>query len=131
MIIEKAKELGIALSESEEFRAMNEAQCAMETDKDLMGKINEFNHKQSRIMELLGADEGDQAQINALSAQLEALRTELVENEAFVKMLETQSTFQALMQRVNRAIGMCIGADVEENEETGCGGQCSGCSGCH
>lgn len=131
MIIEKAKELGIALSESEEFRAMNEAERAMETDEGLMAKINEFNHKQSRIMELLSADEGDQAQISLLSAQMEALRTELIENEAFVKMLETQATFQALMKRVNRAIGMCIGADMEENEEAGCGGHCSGCSGCH
>lgn len=131
MIIEKAKELGIALSESDEFRAMNDAQRAMEEDEVLMAKLNDFNEKQNRMMELLSADEGDQAQVSLLSAQMEALRTQLIEDETFVKMLETQTVFQALMKRVNRAIGLCIGAEIEDEEDAGCGGNCSGCHGCH
>ncbi len=131
MIIEKAKELGIALSESDEFRAMNDAQRAMEEDEALMAKLSDFNEKQNRMMELLSADEGDQAQVSLLSAQMEALRTQLIEDDTFVKMLETQTVFQALMKRVNRAIGLCIGAEIEDEEEAGCGGNCSGCHGCH
>lgn len=131
MIIEKAKELGIALSESDEFRAMNDAQRAMEEDEALMAKLSDFNEKQNRMMELLSADEGDQAQVSLLSAQMEALRTQLIEDDTFVKMLETQTVFQALMKRVNRAIGLCIGAEIEDEEEAGCGGNCLGCHGCH
>lgn len=131
MIIEKAKELGIALSESDEFRAMNDAQRAMEEDEALMAKLSDFNEKQNRMMELLSADEGDQAQVSLLSAQMEALRTQLIEDDTFVKMLETQTVFQALMKRVNRAIGLCIGAEIEDEEDAGCGGNCSGCHGCH
>ncbi len=131
MIIEKARELGIALSESEEFTAMNDAQRAMEQDETLMERLNAFNAKQSRIMELMSGEENAQDEIGALSTQMEAIRTALLESETFVRMLETQSAFQELMKRVNRAIGVCIGADIESTEESGCGGNCSGCRGCH
>lgn len=131
MIIEKARELGIALSESQEFQAMNDAQRAMEQDEALMEKLNLFNEKQGRIMELMSSEEGAQAEISLLSAEMEALRTSLIENETFVEMLETQAAFQALMKRVNRAIGICIGAQMDDEQEDGCGGNCSGCHGCH
>ena len=132
MIIEKARELGIALSESQEFQAMNDAQRAMEQDETLMEKLSLFNEKQSRIMELMSSEEGVQAEISLLSAEMEALRAALIENETFVNMLETQAAFQALMKRVNRAIGICIGAQMEDEEqESGCGGNCSGCHSCH
>ncbi|HOG01890.1 MAG TPA: YlbF family regulator [Clostridia bacterium] len=131
MIIEKARELGIALSESEEFTAMNEAKLAMERDEALMEKLAAFNEKQSRIMEMMSEEEVSQAEISRLSAEMETLRTSLIEDETFVRMLETQGAFQALMKRVNRAIGVCIGADLEQEENGGCGGDCAGCRGCH
>lgn len=131
MIIEKARELGIALSESQEFQAMNDAQRAMEQDEALMEKLNLFNEKQGHIVELMSNEEGAQAEISLLSAEMEALRTSLVENETFVQMLETQAAFQALMKRVNRAIGICIGAQMDDEQEGGCGGNCSGCHSCH
>ncbi len=132
MIIEKARELGIALSESEEFRAMNEAKLAMERDEALMEKLAAFNEKQSSIMELMSGDDVSQAELSLLSSEMEAIRTSLIENDAFVRMLETQGAFQELMKRVNRAIGVCIGADMEEDGEgSGCGGDCAGCRGCH
>lgn len=132
MIIEKARELGIALSESEEFRAMNDAQRVMELDEALMQKLNRFNEIQSQIMEIMSSKDGAQAEISMLSAEAEALRTELIGNETFVKMLETQVAFQALMKRVNRVISVCIGAEIEndENEHTDCSGNCSGCHNC-
>lgn len=131
MIIEKARELGIALSESEEYRAMNEAQLAMERDETLMAKLNEFNELQSRIMELMSDEDCAHDEINGLSARMEAVRAALIENDSFTRMLETQSAFQALMKRVNRAIGVCIGADMGDENAQGCGGNCAGCSGCH
>lgn len=133
MIIEKARELGIALSESDEFRNMSEAQRAMELDTAIMAKLDEFNSRQSRIMEVMSGEESDPDEMSALSTQMEAIRGQLLTEEKFVKMLETQAAFEALMKRVNRAIGVCIGADMSEDDEEGhnCGGDCSGCSGCH
>lgn len=133
MIIDKARELGIALSETEEFKNMNEAQRAMELDSEIMAKLDEFNSKQSRIMEVMSGEESDPDEMSALSTQMEAIRGQLLAEEKFVKMLEAQAAFEALMKRVNRAIGVCIGAEMTEDDDGthSCGGDCSGCSGCH
>lgn len=42
MILEKARELGIALSESDEFINMTRTREAMEADTQLMDELNEY-----------------------------------------------------------------------------------------
>ena len=49
MILEKARELGIALSESDEFINMTRTREAMEADTQLMDELNEYNAMSERI----------------------------------------------------------------------------------
>ncbi len=141
MILEKARELGIALSESDEFINMTRTREAMEADTQLMDELNEYNAMQESIARLLTMDGDNQTEIQQMSRDIERLHDELIANETFRAMLEAQAEFQQLMKRVNAIIGMCIGAesraeetDGGEDDEGGCGG-CSGCcahcSGCH
>ena len=53
MIIEKARELGIAISESEEFINMTRTREAMEADEQLMANLNEYNAMQQSIMDIM------------------------------------------------------------------------------
>lgn len=129
MIIEKARELGLALSESKEFQRMNQARAAMEADEALVNALNEYNEKQNAIMKLMSGD-ADVSQVQGMSSELERLHDFLMESELFSALLEAQNDFQALMKRVNRAIGLCIGMEGEEESESSCGSDCSYCSGC-
>ncbi len=129
MIIEKARELGIALSESEEFLRMNRARAAMEADATLMSALDEYNQKQNDIMELMSGD-ADVSEIQGMSADLERLHDMLTSSELFTAMLEAQNGFQALMKRVNRAIGLCVGMEIEEDGDSACGSDCAHCAGC-
>ena len=119
MIIEKARELGIAISESEEFINMTRTREAMEADEQLMANLNEYTQA-----------------VQDMSRDIERLHDELLANETFHAMLEAQARFQQLMKQVNRVIGLCIGAeehnepDSDEEEEGGCNGCCSHCTGC-
>lgn len=141
MILEKARELGIALSESDEFINMTRTREAMEADTQLMDELNEYNAMQESIARLLTMDGDNQAEIQQMSRDIERLHDELIANETFRAMLEAQAEFQQLMKRVNAIIGMCIGAenraeetDDGEDDEGGCGGCsgcCANCSGCH
>lgn len=132
MIIEKARELGLALSESEEYALVERTRLAMEADEALMAKLNEYNGKQAEVMELMGADGDNVASVQELSRDISRLHDELLADETFRAVLEAQANFQALMKRVNKVIGMCIGAEQQEDDdEDGCGGNCSHCSGCH
>ena len=140
MILDKARELGIALSESDEFINMTRTREAMEADEQLMSNLNEYNSMQEQIAKLLAAEGDNRQEIQNMSRDVERLHDELIANETFCAMLGAQAEFQLLMKRVNSIIGMCIG--VEENseepdncddgeDEGGCSGCCTNCSGCH
>ena len=136
MIIEKARELGIAISESEEFINMTRTREAMEADEQLMANLNEYNAMQQSIMDIMSSDTDNTQAVQDMSRDIERLHDELLANEAFHAMLEAQARFQQLMKQVNRVIGLCIGAeehnepDSDEAEEGGCNGCCSHCTGC-
>lgn len=137
MILEKARELGIALSESDEFINMTRTREAMEADQALMDELNEYNALHESLAQMLALDGDNQSAIQESSRDLERLHESLLANETFMAMLEAQGEFQQLMKRVNSVIGMCIGADNasdDQNEheyEGGCSGSCAHCSGCH
>ena len=136
MIIEKARELGIAISESEEFINMTRTREAMEADEQLMANLNEYNAMQQSIMDIMSSDTDNTQAVQDMSRDIERLHDELLANEAFHAMLEAQARFQQLMKQVNRVIGLCIGAEEhnepgsDEEEEGGCNGCCSHCTGC-
>ena len=136
MIIEKARELGIAISESEEFINMTRTREAMEADEQLMANLNEYNAMQQSIMDIMSSDTDNTQAVQDMSRDIERLHDELLANEAFHAMLEAQARFQQLMKQVNRVIGLCIGAeehnepDSDAEEEGGCNGCCSHCTGC-
>lgn len=139
MILDKARELGIALSESDEFINLTRTREAMEADNELMAALNEYNSMQSSIGQLLTADGDNQGELQRMSRDIERLHDELLANDTFRAMLEAQAEFQQLMKRVNNIIGLCIGAEEEtqqadneaDPEEEGCSGCCAHCSGCH
>ena len=131
MIIEKARELGLALSESEEFRQMLRARAAFDADEIVSGKFNEYNAKQEEIVSLLEQSDADSSRVSAMSDDLERLQKELLGDPVFSGLISAQNDFQQLMQRVNKTIGACIGMEEEEEEESGCSGNCASCHSCH
>ncbi len=131
MIIEKARELGLAISESPEFVSMLEARRIVDGDPLISGMIGQYSDMQKNITEMLEASDIDAQAIRSMTAQMEEIQGTLLSTPAFVKAMETQNDFQRLMGRVNAEIGACIGAPAPPEEaESGCSGCCSACSGC-
>jgi len=133
MVIEKARDLGIALSESPEFKRMLMARAAIEENEEIMNNINMVHEKQRLVGDLLaeGAIGETRIDIATLTHEIEDIQTELMASEPFQEVLESQRAFESLMQRVNKIIATCIGADFGgESASDDCGGNCSGCSGC-
>ncbi|MDR1619104.1 MAG: YlbF family regulator [Clostridiales bacterium] len=130
MVLKKAQELGLELLKTEEYMRMQIAQSALEADTRLCGVLSEFKVKQSELIDMLQKETGaDRLLIAAVSRDVEALQTQLLENKLFSAAIEAQNDFQNLMAAVNREIASAIGMDSEENSG-GCGGSCSGCAGC-
>lgn len=128
MILEKARDLGVALSQSQEFIRMQSARAVLDANDVVTGALNDFQSKQDQLMELLSGENPDRLQVAALSRDVETLQEQLVQNPIFSEAMEAQNAFSQLMTQVNREISTCIGL---QREESSCGGSCSGCSGCH
>lgn len=128
MILDKARELGLALSQSEEFLRMQSARAVMDSNDAVTGALQDYKDKQEELMGLLSGDEPDRLQVAALSRDVETLQEQLLNSPVFSEAMAAQNDFQQLMAKVNREIAACIGI---QTEESGCGGSCSGCSGCH
>lgn len=132
MVIEKARELGMALNESAEFQRMAKARASIDADAELHALLEKFNQKQYEMMNRLSEDnmdEDDATDVHAASLDLERMQKELLDSAKFGEMLAAQSEFIALMKKVNNIIGLCVGIEPTDEIES-CGGDCSGCSGC-
>ncbi|MEG1547707.1 MAG: YlbF family regulator [Clostridia bacterium] len=127
MVIQKARELGLELSESAEFQDMLRARTAMESDAALMAMVNEFSSIQHSIMDMMSDENANAEAIRARSDDLERMQDELVSHPLFASMLSTQNVFQQLMGEVNSTIGACIGMEPQEHS---CGHECGSCDSC-
>lgn len=127
MIIEKATELGMALSNSDEFRRLQAAKAAMDADKHVNELMEQYTQKQDKMVAMLENADSEGIEVSAIAKEIDDIQTELVENPVFEEMMEAQHCFANLMNEVNRTIGAYIGMNTEENSSSGCSGNCSGC----
>ena len=133
MIIEKAQELGLALSESAEFCRMMEAKAAMDENERVQDMMREYTQKRDDIVGLMEGEEAEKSDMMELSRQLDEIQSALVSHPVFMEMMAAQQDFQALMQQVNKTIAACIGMDdpqLDASEGGGCSGSCASCAGC-
>jgi len=131
MIIEKAADLGVALSNSEEFKRLQAAKAAMDADANVNSLMGQYTSKQEEMVSMLENASPDGTTVSDISRELEDIQNRLMNNPVFGEMLEAQNQFANLMNQVNKVIGAYIGLnDREEEASSGCSGHCEGCSGC-
>lgn len=133
MIIEKAQELGLALSESEEFRAMMDAQAAVDANAGIQALMVQYTQKRETIVSMMEQDQGDKDTLMELGRELDEIQSTLLTDPIFQAMVEAQQNFQFLMRQVNKTIAACIGMedpDLDANQDASCTGSCATCPGC-
>ncbi len=128
MVLEMARELGIALANSPEFARMKSAQAIVEENAALQTLITEFKAKREAICQLMVSADAEKDLIVQVSADMERLQAQLLDNALFFEMNEAEKAFTALLHSVDREINVCIGS---ENEAHGCTDDCASCEGCN
>lgn len=99
-IIKKAKELGKALKESEEYKELIEAQKALDEDADTQKLLNDYNAKAQEIQ--LKQMTGDN--INENMAELQKLEQDIMNSETMKRYTEAENKFKKLIESTNQAI---------------------------
>jgi len=131
-VFERASALGEAIQQSEEYRAMREAESAVMADEDAARIMSDFLGHRSVVEEILTADPPDHALLAEHSAAMEALQGALGEMELVREMTRARQAFADMMRQVNQVLRFMVTGetgDEDDDEHEDCGGDCGGCSG--
>ena len=124
-ILEKARELGQAIAESEEQQKMQNAEAAVMQDAQASALMREFSDLKAEVQQMLGAESPDEETLQARSDRLQEVQDQLNELPLIQELLETRGAFSQMMSQVNQVIQYMVTGEVSD-----CGGDCGGCSGC-
>lgn len=131
-IIEMAKDLGYAIQQDERYIRTQLAQAAADEDEKLQELIGEFNLKRIAINSETTKEDKDGDKIQRLDAELRDIYARLMANEHMAAYNEAKTELDKLINRIATIVTMSAqGEDPEDVPAEGCGGNCSGCSGCH
>ena len=132
-VIAMARELGAALQQSDEYTAYNVAKSAADGDEVLQGMIGEFNLKKLSLSTEVQKEEKDQEKLAALNEEVRSLYGRIMAHPTMAAYNTTKEELDRLLNFIQQII--VYSANGEDpatiEEETSCGGDCSGCSGCH
>ena len=122
-VIEKARELGAMLQESEEMKAYKDAEAAQKADEASQAAMSEFNL--NRLNLARDMQNGKMSREDAVAKNNEAYE-ELLEKAPLIKeYVEKKKVFDDLVNQVNQIINFYITGTTG-----GCSGSCNTCGGC-
>lgn len=132
-VIAMARELGAAIQQSDEYTAYNVAKNAADNDQLLQQMIGEFNLKKLSLSAEVQKEDKDQQKLAALNEEVRAIYGRIMSYPAMVAYNTTKEELDRVLNFIQQII--VYSANGEDpatiQEETSCGGDCSGCSGCH
>ncbi len=111
-VIEKAKELGQELVESEEYKELKRKEKALYDDEDATSLLEEYENinKQLQMARANGQEVNDQQQ-----KKMQSLQMKMEQNPSIKSYIESQKKFNEVMNSVNKIInGYITGQDQEQ-----------------
>lgn len=132
-IILKARQLGEALQETDDFTAFLLAKTAADKNEELQDLLGQFNLRKLDLNHAITAETKDPNKINELNQEVKHLYEKLVSHPMMIAYStakeELDRTVNFLLRIISEsAAGEC---PYEIEEDAACGGDCASCGGCH
>ncbi|MDD4773838.1 MAG: YlbF family regulator [Eubacteriales bacterium] len=120
-MLEKARELGIMIKNSDEMQRMNAAEEDYNADSELLAMIDEY-----KAHETAAASTDDESFNEVIDKRKNELYDAVVSHPVYMAFVAAQEDVYRLMNQVNAEINYVV------TGERGCSEDgCSGCTGCH
>lgn len=132
-IITLTRELGKAIQQDEMYLQLQAARANNDKDESLQKMIEDFNELRTQLSQEMNQENGDQQKLQQLDTQVRALYQDIMDNENMQAFNEIKKTVDAKMNFINKILVMSVNGEDPDmvEEDTGCSGSCSSCSGCH
>ena len=125
-IIEKTKELGKLLAESEQVKALAAARLAYEQNAEIQDLNGQFNIHKMSIAALSKQDNPDEERIAGHEDKLRERYDKIMSSEVMTDYQTKTQTVEQLIAQINNILNFYISG---ENPQS-CTGSCATCGGC-
>ncbi|MFW6022943.1 MAG: YlbF family regulator [Halanaerobiaceae bacterium] len=112
-IMEKAKVLGEAIVDSQEYKDLKDAETKMYQDEQAKSLLDDFSAKQKRLQM---AQANGQAISEKQQKEIQAVHAQMQGNEKVKEYMQAQQQFNQIMQTVNQTISSVMTEDSPETE---------------
>ena len=127
----KAQELAESILDSEIYQKMKQQENAVRRDPEAAKVLGDMIEKRNRVENILSAADMDPNELAEASREMEEAEKRMNENEMIQSLKDCRKDFQTMMDNVNKILRLVITGETEDDTKfSGCGGNCSGCSGC-
>ena len=136
-IIALARELGKAIQQDEDYIAMEAARKANDEDEELQGLIGQFNLISTAAEHEQGKDQPNEQTLQGYGEQLQQLYNQIMQNVNMARFEQAKTVMDDKMNAIIAILAAAVNGedpmtfDPDAEEEHHCGGDCSGCHGCH
>lgn len=127
-IMEKAKELGIMIVESDEFKALKQAEANQLDDKDAVELMMEYHNKREELTKKASDENITKEDFEKIQEEAKAAFEKIMGNKNIAAYVDAQQGFTNLMNQINSILSYYVSG---KESDGGCSGSCSSCSGCH
>ncbi|MBQ3111232.1 MAG: YlbF family regulator [Clostridia bacterium] len=125
-ILTKARELGQAIVDSEEYKNLKAAEEKQDKDEESMALLVEYNNVRKALAEEINAAEVSDERMAEIRSQLEESYEKVMSHPTISEYYEAQQKFESVVQQMNSILTYFMTGQISG----GCSGNCSGCSSC-
>ncbi len=126
-IMEKAKELGMMIADSAEFKTLKAAENAQLDDRAAVELMVEYQNTRKALNERAAKEDVTKEEFEKIQAEATAAFQKIMGNEHIAAYVNAQQAFSNMMNQINGVLSYYVTGQTEG----GCSGSCSSCSGCH
>lgn len=131
-VIKKARELGVAIQATEEYKSFIAAKERNDADEELQKQIAEFNLLKMQYDAEMQKQDPDKEKIQQINTDITTLYGTIIGGKSMTEYNEAFTAYNELCTKISNIILMCQnGEDPETCEPSSCTGNCGTCGGCH
>lgn len=132
-VIEKTRELGMAIQQDERFIRYAKARLANDSDEALQDAIGQFNIVRMELDRQVSSEDKDDNKVQELNEKLRKVYSDIMSSPAMVEYNTAKAELDAMVNEVNTVISKSLDGEDPATCDTssGCTGSCDSCGGCH
>ena len=130
-VMVKTQELAEAILESSYYERMKRLEREAYADEEASAALQRMVDSRRKVEDILSSADMDPEELKNASLAMNEAEEQMNANPILREWKDARKDFQTMMDNVNKILRLVITGETEDDTNfSGCGGNCSGCSGC-